>query len=173
TLGAFNLPTLEFLPASPDHSYHPGRAASILLGGSLVGSIGEIHPLVLEQAEISKRTCYFELDVAKVFMALVPRSETRPLPKFPAVKRDLALIVAEEVNAADLSSTIWNFGEGLLVGLDLFDVYRSPQLGEDKKSLAFALTFQSLYATLQDDEINAIMDIILKRLEEIHGAKIR
>ncbi|NLV16681.1 MAG: phenylalanine--tRNA ligase subunit beta [Syntrophomonadaceae bacterium] len=172
-LGAFNLPSLEFLPLNPDHSYHPGRAASILLEGSLIGSIGEIHPTVLEQVGINKRTCVFELDAVKVFEALIPRNETRPIPKFPAIKRDLALIVAEQVNAADLSGTIWESGQGLLVGVDLFDVYRSLQLGEDKKSLAFALTFQSLYATLQDDEINDIMETILKRAEEIHGAKIR
>ncbi len=173
-LGKFNLPEIRFQPFMPEHSYHPGRMAAITVQGKRLGTIGELHPQVLERTGIEKRTCAFEIDVLELFEAVSDRKhQVRGISKYPAVKRDLALVVSEEINAALLAETIKTAGTNLLVKVDLFDVYRSPQLGEDKKSLAYALTFQSYQNTLQDDEISAIVERILQKTAEVHGARIR
>ena len=173
-LGKLHLPEIKFTPVLPDHSYHPGRTAAITVKGKALGTIGEIHPRVLERIGIDKRVCAFEIEVLQLFeAALTEHYQVRGISKYPAVKRDLALVVSEEVNAALLAETIKKTGTDLLVKVDLFDVYRSPQIGPDKKSLAYALTFQSYQNTLQDDEISSIVDRILQKTAEVHGARIR
>jgi phenylalanyl-tRNA synthetase beta chain len=173
-LGKLHLPEVKFLPFMPEHSYHPGRTAAITVEGKQLGTIGEIHPQVLKRADIDKRVCAFEIDVLKLFEAVsLHQHQVRGISKYPAVKRDLALVVSEETNAADLAETIKKAGTDLLAKVDLFDVYRSPQIGQDKKSLAYALTFQSYQSTLQDDEISGIVERILQKTAEVHGASLR
>lgn len=172
-LGKMHLPEIGFSPSSSDHSYHPGRTAAITSGGKRLGTIGEIHPRVLEKTGINKRICAFEIEVLQLYEAVSPQYKVRGISKYPAVKRDLALVVSEEVNAAELADTIQRSGTELLTKVDLFDVYRSPQIGQDKKSLAYALTFQSYQNTLQDEEISAIIEQILQKTAEVHQARIR
>jgi phenylalanyl-tRNA synthetase beta chain len=173
-LGKLHLPEVKFLPFMPEHSYHPGRTAAITVEGKQLGTIGEIHPQVLKRADIDKRVCAFDIDVLKLFEAVsLHQHQVRGISKYPAVKRDLALVVSEETNAADLAETIKKAGTDLLAKVDLFDVYRSPQIGQDKKSLAYALTFQSYQSTLQDDEISDIVERILQKTAEVHGASLR
>lgn len=164
---------IKFSPAAPDHSYHPGRTAVITSGGRQLGTIGEIHPRVLENAGIDKRVCAFEIEVGKLYEAASLHYQVQGISKYPAVKRDLALVVPEEVNADELEETIKKSGTELLTRVDLFDVYRSPQLGQDRKSLAYALTFQSYQSTLQDETISTIINRILQETARVHGARIR
>ena len=172
-LGKLHLPDIQFLPAWPDHSYHPGRTAAIVSGGKRIGTIGEIHPRVLEKVGIDKRACAFEIDVLMLYEAASLHYQVKNISKYPAVKRDLALVVSEEVNAAELAETIMKSGAELLTRVDLFDVYRSTQLGQDKKSLAYALSFQSDQSTLQDETINTIINRILEATAQAHGARLR
>jgi len=169
-----HLEGVKFSPAMPEHSYHPGRNAVITAGDIRIGNIGEIHPRVLERIDIESRVCAFEIDVDRLYEAItLSGHRIQGISKYPAVKRDLALVVPEEVNAADLAETIKKSGTDLLVKVELFDVYRSPQLGEGVKSLAFALTFQSYQHTLQDEEINRIISGVLQKTEEVFGARLR
>lgn len=172
-LKTLHLPSVEFAPLVPRHSYHPGRTAAIIVGGKQIGVMGEVHPAVLERLDIEQRVCAFELDVEDLFRATVPHDHTQGVPKYPAIKRDLALVVDEQVAAADLSRIIWSAGGELLIGVDLFDVYRSEGIGKENKSLAFALTFQSYHGTLQDEVIVKLMDDIVLRTQEVYGARLR
>lgn len=172
-LGKLHLPDIKFSSVWPDNSYHPGRTAAIASGGKQIGTIGEIHPRVLEKVGIDKRVCAFEIDVLTLYEAVALHYQVQSISKYPAVKRDLALVVSEEVNAAELAETIMKSGADLLTRVDLFDVYRSSQLGQDKKSLAYALTFQSYQSTLQDETISAIIDRILEATARAHGARLR
>ena len=97
----------------------------------------------------------------------------RELPRFPAVERDLAVVVSEEVPAASLLAAIGSTGGELLASVTAFDEYRSPQLGDGVKSIAFALTFRSPERTLTDSEVDSLMASIRKRLEADHGARSR
>lgn len=173
-LARLRLEGVKFNPAKPEHSYHPGRYAAITAGDRQIGTIGEIHPRVLEKLDIENRVCAFEIDIHQLYEAVsFSHHRIQGISKYPAVKRDLALVVSEEVNAADLAEIIKEAGTDLLIRVELFDVYRSPQLGEGKKSLAFALTFQSYQHTLQDEEINRIISGILEKTAEVFGARLR
>ncbi|MGE5544596.1 MAG: phenylalanine--tRNA ligase subunit beta, partial [Bacillota bacterium] len=173
-LGKLHLPEITFSPNPPEHTYHPGRTAVIASGGRRLGTIGELHPRVLQRIGIDKRVCAFEIDVLQLHEAAsLHRHLVKGISKYPAVKRDLALVVPEEVNAAELAATIKRAGTDLLIRVDLFDVYRSPQIGQDMKSLAYALTFQSYQGTLQDETISTIISRILQETAAVHGARIR
>jgi len=172
-LSKLGLPELGFHPVDDLASYHPGRTAVISSGEHRLGVIGEIHPRVLEKVGLNKRVYVFELEVARLFEARLAKRKIQGISKYPAVKRDLALVVAEEVKASDLADTIRQAGTDLLIAVDLFDVYRSAQIGQDRKSVAYALTFQSYEKTLQDEEINSIMDQILRATDKAHQAKLR
>ncbi len=172
-LGKLHLPEIVFSPLTAEYTYHPGRTATITSKGKLIGIIGEIHPQVLEKTDINQGVCVFEIDVLSLYEAIPSRHKAQGISKYPAVKRDLALVVPEEISAAQLSDTIKKAGTEILVKVELFDVYRSPQIGENKKSLAYALTFQSDQETLKDEKVNVIMEKILQEVAGAYQARIR
>ncbi|MCS4534767.1 phenylalanine--tRNA ligase subunit beta [Corynebacterium sp. HS2168-gen11] len=130
--------------------WHPGRCAELLVDGEVVGYAGELHPQVVERLGLPKRTCAMELNVSAL-----PVTEVLPAPvlsAFPTLKQDLALVVDEEVPAEAVRQVIIEAAGSLLEKVELFDIYRSEALGENRKSLAFALTFRAQDRTLTDDE---------------------
>ena len=161
--------------AGGDNYYHPGRKAVLTLrGGSVkLGQMGEIHPLTMEKFDIPARAYIAEIDVRALKNCAVPQSAVKPLPKFPAVSRDIALVVDEGVGAGTLMDAIEKAAGKLCEGVKLFDVYRGERLGENKKSLAFSIFFRSPDHTLTDAEIGAAMDKILSAAEKKFGAAIR
>jgi phenylalanyl-tRNA synthetase beta chain len=152
--------------------FHPGRTASINLAGREIGVVGELHPATLQVFDLDGRAVAFDLD-ADAFLAAVGDRKARELPRFPAVERDLAVVVSEEVPAAALLASTVAAGGELLESVNAFDEYRSPQLGEGSRSIAFALTFRSPERTLTDSEVDSLMASIRKRLETDHGARLR
>ena len=152
--------------------FHPGRTASIALAGREIGVVGELHPAALQVFDLDGRAVAFDLD-ADVLLAAAGRRRARELPRFPAVERDLAMVVPEAVAAAALLAGIAAAGGELLESVGAFDEYRSPQLGEGVRSIAFALTFRSPERTLTDSEVDSLMASIRKRLETDHGARPR
>lgn len=152
--------------------FHPGRCARVLLCGLPVGHLAELHPTVLQQLDLDGRAVVLEVDLEPVLALDLPR-RARPLPRFPAVNRDLGVVVPEEASAADLQTTIAESGGELLESAAAFDEYRGSQVGDGRKSVAFALTFRSADRTLTDAEIDRQMESIRKPLAAKHGATFR
>lgn len=153
-------------------TFHPGRCAEILLNGLRAGTMGEIHPLVAENYGIGTRCYVASVDVDALFAARTAEKSYKPLPKYPAVTRDIALICDEELPVLTLEKAIRNAAGKLLESVALFDVYRGKQLGENKKSLAFSLVLRSAEGTLTDEQADAAMKRILKAVEAL-GAQRR
>ncbi len=164
---------IHYTAVSDDAMYHPGRCASIEAEGELLGRMGEIHPDVADRYGISDRVYLCEVS----FSWIIDRKDMdivyRPLPKYPAITRDIAMTVAEEVPAGDIKELILKNGGDILESAELFDVYRGKQIDEGKKSVAFALTFRHPDRTLTDDEVAADYDRIISSIEEQYQAELR
>ncbi len=152
--------------------FHPGRCARVVVAGRPVGYLGELHPAVLRDFDLDGRAVGVELDLEPVLALDVPRRAC-PLPRFPAVHRDLAVVVAEEVEAATLEETIRGAGGELLESALAFDEYRGSQVPEGKKSIAFTMTFRSPERTLTDAEVDARLERLRRVLADRHGATFR
>ena len=153
---------------------HPGRAAGVFLGGERVGCLGELAPQVMQAFGLKTRCYYFQAGLEPVIAALAAaRQQFAELPRFPAVKRDLALIVRQDVPCGALESAIRAAGGSELDGVRLFDLYQGPQVAPGHRSMAFALTFRSPQRTLTDDDVAAACDRIVAVLRQSAGAEVR
>ena len=152
---------------------HPGRSAKILIGKDRIASFGEVHPEVLENYGIGEKVYYAVIDVEKFAKYGKNNKKYTPIPKYPAVERDIALVVDEDVEVGQIESVISKKAKNILERAELFDVYRSDKLGENKKSVAYELIFRAQDRTLTDDEIKNTMEAITKELQTILGAELR
>ncbi|HJS29556.1 MAG TPA: phenylalanine--tRNA ligase subunit beta [Anaerolineales bacterium] len=155
-------------------SFHPGKSARVLASGKQLGVFGELHPRILESYDLPSAPVIageFMLDV--LFPLLADRFEVTPVPAYPPVLEDLAVVVDDRLDASRVVAVIREAGGSLLVSETLFDVYRGPQIGSRKKSLAFSLEYQSAERTLTDDEVLQVRQKIIRALEEKLGASIR
>ncbi|KRN88753.1 phenylalanine--tRNA ligase subunit beta [Ligilactobacillus ceti] len=151
---------------------HPGRTADIFLGEEYIGFIGEIHPNIAQEYRL-QRTYVFELDLEKM-VAVKPKQEQYvPVSKFPEVKRDIALLVAEDVTNADLVDCIKANGGAYLADVEIFDVYAGDKIADGFKSLAYKLVFRNAQATLVDEDINKAVEKVIKNLQEKFAAEVR
>lgn len=164
-------------------SFHPGRCARVLVGEHEVGFLGELHPLVRKrylsghspaQGELSDMPLLAaELGLESLYNLVPERYDITPVPAFPPVLEDLAVIVDEAIPAEQVGELIRQAGGDTLSSVSLFDVYRGQQVGDGKKSLAYSLTYQEPNRTLTDSEVAQIRRRIVRRLEEVLGAKLR
>jgi phenylalanyl-tRNA synthetase beta chain len=151
---------------------HPGRAASILADGEPVGWIGEIHPLVAADWDLNDTVAGFELDLDAVPVPVTPLY--REVSGFPDVREDIAVVVSESVSAAEVVDAVRGAGGRLLVGVEVFDVYRdADKLGEGNVSLALRLTYRATDRTLTDEEVAERREAIAAALERELGGRIR
>lgn len=151
--------------------WHPGRCAEVLIGDTVVGHAGQLHPAVVERSALPAGTCAAELD-----LDLVPIVETLPAPAvspFPAVFQDVAVVVGEEVSAQSVIDAVRDGAGELLEDVRLFDVYTGPQIGEGRKSLALALRFRATDRTLTEDEASAARDAAVEAAADRVGAEQR
>ncbi|MBY6411240.1 phenylalanine--tRNA ligase subunit beta [Rhodococcus sp. BP-252] len=151
--------------------WHPGRCAEILVDGVVVGHAGELHPAVLERADLPARTCAVELN-----LDALPIVESLPAPvvsPFPAVLQDVAVVVDRSVPAADVESALRTGAGELLESLRLFDVFEGEQVGENRKSLAFALVFRSSEGTLTEAQATEARDAAVAAAAAAVGAELR
>ena len=159
--------------AAGDGYYHPGRKAVMTVDGAKVAALGEIHPDVAEAFGISRRVYVAEVDLD----ALMPLEKdfygVKPLPKFPSVTRDIAVVVEEKVGAGAMMDAIRRAAQKTLEDVKLFDIYRGDRLGAGVKSVAYSITLRAADRTLTDEEINATMDKVLRALKEQFGAELR
>jgi len=172
-LDMLGIKTAEYEAETGLAMYHPGRCANIISNGELLGTVGEMHPDVAERYGINDRVYTCEL----LFSVIMGQSRTEiiysPLPKYPAVTRDIALLVDEDVTAGSIVEIIEANGGDILEDVQLFDVYRGKQIEEGKKSIAFALTYRDAEKTLTDDEVAKVHDKILAALESGANAVLR
>ena len=159
--------------AGGDGYFHPGRKALLECEGVTLAQVGEIHPDVAAAFDISGRVYLAEVYLTEVPRVRKPIGEVKPLPRYPAVTRDLALVMAESVEIGPVMHAIAEAAGKLIEDVRLFDIYRDAKLGEGVKSAAFALSFRASDRTLTDDEINAAMDRILKAVKAGFDAEIR
>ncbi|CAH1903628.1 phenylalanine--tRNA ligase subunit beta [Candidatus Nitrotoga sp. HW29] len=156
--------------ASPHPASHPGRSAQILLHGQVVGWIGELHPKWLQQYGISQAVVWFEVELDVLISANVPHASE--ISKFPSVRRDLAVVVDENITVQSLLDAMLGSNTTYVAELALFDLYRGKGVGDGKKSLAFRVLLQDTQKTLIDSEI----ELSIARLTEVlqqHGAQVR
>ena len=160
------------IEAAGDGYYHPGRKAIMTVNGAKLAALGEIHPDVAEKFDIKGRVYVAEIDLD----ALQPLEKdfygVKPLPKFPAVSRDIAVVVDEGVGAGTMLEAIRAAAGKTLEDAKLFDIYRGEKLGRGRKSVAYAITLRAPDRTLTDEEINATMSKVLKALAGF-GAELR
>lgn len=132
---------------------HPGRAARFLVKGRTIVTFGEVHPSITRKLDIRKRVCYLEIPLEAASEELSGEIKAKDVPKYPAVTRDIALIVDRAARSMDLERTIRKAGKELLAGVKLFDVYEGDKVEAGKKSLAFSLTYRAPDRTLKDQEV--------------------
>ncbi|OMB78414.1 phenylalanine--tRNA ligase subunit beta [Mycolicibacterium conceptionense] len=163
---------VEFtLRAAQELPWHPGRCAEVLVGDTVVGYAGQLHPAVIERTGLPKGACAVELD-----LDAVPIVETLPAPKvspFPAVFQDISVVVDAEVASAAVVAAVRDGAGDLLEDVRLFDVYTGPQIGEGRKSLTLALRFRAADRTLTEDEASAARDAAVAVAGDRVGAVLR
>ena len=152
----------NFLP------WHPGRCAELVVDGLVVGHAGELHPALLERAGLPPRTCAMELDLDAI--PIRPNNPAPTVSVFPAVHQDVNVVVERSVPAASVESALRAGAGDLLEELHLFDVYEGSQVGEDHKSLTFALRFRATDRTLTEDEASAAREAAVAAAHEAVGA---
>ncbi|MBQ3692040.1 MAG: phenylalanine--tRNA ligase subunit beta, partial [Clostridia bacterium] len=157
---------------SEQFGYHPGRCAVLTIGGEPLGVIGEIHPKVRENYGIGARVYCFSLNVDTMFEYAELEKHYTPLPKYPAVTRDLALLCDKEIPVLELEKAIKDGAGKYLESVKLFDVYQGKQIMPGKKSVAFSLTLRSSEGTLTDEQATSAVNKAIKSLEKI-GAILR
>ncbi|MDI3257546.1 MAG: phenylalanine--tRNA ligase subunit beta [Kyrpidia sp.] len=160
----------EFVPGIRE-GLHPGRTARILAGGESVGWAGALHPDVEERWEVPE-VYYLELDIQGLVPLLQRESTYRPLPKYPGVSRDLALLVPRDRAAKEVEEWIRRYGGAWLEDVQLFDVYEGTQVPGGFKSLAFRLSYRSEDRTLTDEEVNDALRRMVKALGDL-GVQLR
>lgn len=153
--------------------YHPGRKAILAVDGTYAGQLGEVHPDCAAAFEISGRVYMAELELDVLFSAATEQKKYKPLPKFPAVERDIAIVLSEDCAAKQVKDVIAKAGGELLEAADLFDVYQGAHIESGKKSMAYSLRFRAAERTLTDDEVAEATNRILEALSESLGAKLR
>ena len=154
-------------------SYHPGRCAKVTISGVDVGYIGQIHPLVAANYGMDAEVYCAEIDFDKLFALQLPEPTYTPLPKYPAVTRDIAIVCHEATTVGQAQDVITKAGGKLLRSVRLFDIYRGANLGDGKKSLAFSLTLRADDRTLTDDDSEGTISKILAALKDSLGATLR
>ena len=152
---------------------HPGAACRLEAGGEYLGWMGEIHPEVREAYELKQKVFVCELDFRAAAGRMRLKKTFRPLARFPAVHRDLALIVDEAVSAGAILTEIREANTGLVAEVKIFDLYRGNPIPNGKKSIAFRLKYQQEGRTLTDAEVNEVQQQIARRLIAKHGAVLR
>ena len=172
-LGALRLPAAQYTADTTNPSYHPGRCARITIGGEDVGCMGQIHPLVAGNYGMDCEIYCAEIRFDKLLALQLPEATYVPLPKYPAVTRDLAIVCREEVTVGEAEAVITQAAGKLLRNIRLFDVYRGTGVPEGKKSLAFSLELRADDRTLTDTDSETVTKNVLEALQSQLGAVLR
>ena len=163
----------EYEPCRDNPSYHPGRCANILVGGEQIGVMGQVHPLAARNYGLDTDVYCAEINFTRLMHYQLPDPVYTPLPKYPAVSRDLALVCDEHVTVSQVEKVITAAAGKLLRDVKLFDIYRGTGVPDGKKSLAFSMELRADDRTLTDSDSESVMKDILTALSEKLGAVLR
>ena len=158
---------------TPGHPFHPGRSATVLVDGEAVGVVGELHPRVSREHEVTGRLAVCELELDALSRAASDHVVVREVPRFPPVRRDLAFIVADGVPAGEVLAAVEEAAGDMLGRCVLFDVFRGPPLQPGTKSLAFAIDLRAHDRTLTSEESEPIVAAIVDSVRRGFGAELR
>ncbi len=172
-LETLGLSKVMFTRESNNPSYHPGKTAALMIGNTKVGVLGEVHPNLSENYGVDVNCYLAELNLDLLFEYAKIDRKYKALPKFPAVTRDIALLVNDEVLVQEIEETIRKAGGNLVEKVELFDIYKGAQIPEGKKSIAYAIAYRDERKTLTDNDVNKVHDKILRSLEYKLGATLR
>ncbi len=152
---------------------HPGITAGIYLDNKKIGIIGEVHPLVMENYSIKAKSYIANIDFEVLLDYVIENYKHKPIVKFPAISRDFAFVLDRDIDVYELEQIAIKEGSELLESFRVFDIYTGESLGEDKKSVAFTLTFRHSERTLKDEEIQPITEKIVQSITENLGGNLR
>ncbi len=154
-------------------TFHPGRCANLILNGHILGTIGEIHPLVMENYDVQKKCYCAEMDYSKVVMYTRIDKLYKQLPKYPAITRDFAVVLKDTVFVKELEDIIKENGGDILESYKLFDVYQGNQIAAGHKSIAYTLTYRHKERTLTDEEVSKVHEAIVAEINQRLGGALR
>lgn len=163
----------EFVREAKNPSFHIGRCAKLLVRRKDAGVFGEIHPMVADNYGIEGRVYVAEIDLEVLYAAAKLDRKYKQLPKFPASTRDIAMLIADEIEVAQIENVIKRSGKELIESIKLFDVYKGKQIPDGMKSVAYSITYRDSNRTLKDEEVNRVHSNIVKALEEKLKAELR
>jgi phenylalanyl-tRNA synthetase beta chain len=156
---------------SSDESLHQSKQTALVINGHRLGVVGELHPKVTQAFEIGDTVCLFEINLKALLPFTTSYKMFQPIPRFPAIVRDLALVVDARITHQKVQNIVKSFP--LVSEIRIFDVYSGEQVPPGKKSLAYRITFQSPSHTLTDEEVNRVQQQILDKLSSEFGATLR
>ena len=159
-------------PASDKPFLHPGRQANVIYDGEVIGYLGEVHPQVADNYGIKGRVYVAVLDMPKIMPITSYDRKFEGIAKFPAVTRDISMVVPKSVLAGEIERMIAQRGGKILESYELFDIYEGEQIDREHKSMAYALVFRDKNKTLQDEDVNAAMKKIMNGLTSL-GIELR
>jgi phenylalanyl-tRNA synthetase beta chain len=162
----------EYVPTQEYPFLHPGRQAKVLLGEEQVAYIGQLHPEVMDNYNMKQAVIVAVIDMPVLVENATFDRKYEAVAKFPAMKRDLSMTVSKEIFVGQIESVIKKNGGKLLESVELFDVYEGNQIEKGKKSVAYSLTFRAKDRTLEEAEVNKVVDKILGKLKDL-GAELR
>ena len=172
-MSALGIRNYELEPLRDDPTFHPGRTARLIISGRECGIIGEIHPEVVQKFGAAQRNYIAVIDIEPLKGNASLMAEYKPLPKFPAVSRDIAMLVDDSVMVKEIEQIISRRAGNILEQIKLFDVYKGKQVPDGKKSVAYSITFRAADRTLTDEEVAKAMSNITTTLSEKLGAQLR
>lgn len=172
-MNSIGISGVSFVRESENKAFHPGKTASISIKKKSAGILGEIHPDVAENYGVDARCYIAELNLDVLYELADIERKYKALPKFPAVTRDIALLVEDSILVQEIEDIILKQGGSIVEKIKLFDVYKGKQIPEGKKSIAYSLTYRHENKTLTDEEVNKVHDRIVRTLENKLGAELR
>lgn len=170
---ALGIKNAKYQRESENPSFHPGKTAKLIIGRNEAGVLGEIHPDVTENYGVEQDCYVAALNLDVLYEAADMDKKYKPLPKFPAVTRDIALLVEDSILVQEIEDCIKKAGGNIVEKVELFDIYKGKQIPDGKKSIAYAIAYRDENKTLTDKDVNKVHDKILRSLEYKLGATLR
>ncbi len=161
-----SIENVSFRSCNTNSAYHPGRCAQVYVGEQIVGILGQIHPLVMQNYSVDIAVYAAELDFDAIFDLMKEEKMYKPLPKFPATTRDFSFVCEESLEVGTIEAAMQKAGGKLVESVALFDIYRGPQVGADRKSVSMRVTLRAADRTLTVEEAEKISNKILRALNE-------
>lgn len=171
-LEALQIRNAQYIPGSEPY-LHPRASAGVRVGAAEIGSVGVLHPRIARQLELSGEVIVFQLDLDQVAKLAKLAPSYQPLPKYPAVFRDLAVVVSSQLSSEAVRAIIVNAGGAIVEEATLFDVYTGKPIPEGRKNLAFAIRYHARDRTLTDQEVNATHERIVSEVNQKVGGSLR